>query len=93
MAFINKTPSNLYFGRFKVKSGDAVPAVDYTEVELSDIERFVSKGILANEDVKVEEVTTAPVVEESVAEEAVAEEATEEPKEDQAEGKKTGKKK
>lgn len=57
---ILKNVSNgaLFFGRFKLKAGDTVPVVEYTEAEQNDIDRFVKKGILA-EGVAV----VAPVVE------------------------------
>ena len=88
--FINTTEGFLYFGRFKVKSGEAVPAVDYTDVEQADIERFVAKGILVNDDSVPAQVEEETKVEEPTEVKDPAE--VEEPVQDkQAEGKKKNK--
>ena len=72
----NVSNGALFFGRFKLKAGDTVPAVEYTETEQNDIDRFVKKGILA-EDGAVPAPVVEPVVEPVVAPEVVDEVAPE----------------
>lgn len=79
----------VFFGRFKVKLNECVPAVEYTETEQATIDRFVEKGILKLEDGKDTPKVEAPKAVEApkVEEVPVVEEAVEAPAEDEKETK------
>ena len=66
----NVTKGSLFFGRFKLKTGEVVPCVDFTDVEQADIERFLKKGIL------VEEKTETPIAKEKAPEVTSTEETS-----------------